>query len=173
MPAIYFTSRKKRRLFNSLQNFHGSFFATNLSKRKFCKVEKEVVKKEEKAAAFCRCRHKSRISNQLYISLITFFFFSRKIDSTLDLLYSECTLAQCVYFSLNRQCFMSKFKKEKKKSCKTDFVPHSVEKYYKTRSRRNFFRQIKLQKFVKLTYRNGCFSTLSSFLCIKWMKCNL
>ena len=104
---------KKRRLFNSLQNFHGSFFATNLSKRKFCKVEKEVVKKEEKAAAFCRCRHKSRVSNQLYISLITFFFFSRKIDSTLDLLYSECTLAQCVYISLNRlrQYFlMSEFK---------------------------------------------------------------
>ena len=91
---------KKRRLFNSLQNFHGSFFATNLPKRKFCKVEKEVVKKEEKAAAFCRCRHKSRISNQLYISLIIFFFLFPKnwfhFGSSLLWMYVG---TMCVFFT--------------------------------------------------------------------------
>ena len=86
-----------------MQNFHGSFFATNLSKRKFCKVEKEVVKKEEKAAAFCRCRHKSRISNQLYISLITFFSFPEKliplwIFSTLNVRWHNVCIFHWIVF---------------------------------------------------------------------------
>ena len=114
---------KKRRLFNSLQNFHGSFFATNLSKRKFCKVEKEVVKKEEKAAAFCRCRHKSRISNQLYISLITFFSFPEKliplwIFSTLNVRWHNV----CI-FHWTVNAFCPNLKKKRKNHARQTLFP--------------------------------------------------
>ena len=58
-------------------------------------------------------------------------------------LYCAITMCGSVEITENSQHFWHKFRES------NVFTSHSVEKYYKTRSHQNFFRQIKLQKFMK------------------------